>query len=153
MIISGFPGVGKSYFYNECSKLKLTIKALDSDSSLFSWIVNEDKRNRHPEFPQNYIEHIKNNIKNVNVILVSSHDVVREALKINNLEYTIVYPDISCKYEYIERFKQRGNDEGFIKMIENNWEKFITEIESDNFPDKIKLSQGQYLSRVLIGRI
>ena len=46
-IIAGFPGIGKSYVFNQRK-----YKCLDSDSSLFSWI---EKGVRHPDFPNNYI--------------------------------------------------------------------------------------------------
>ena len=53
-LISGFPGIGKTYY-----KQKSELNVLDSDSSKFSWI---EKDVRHPDFPQNYIDHIKKNL-------------------------------------------------------------------------------------------
>lgn len=138
-IISGFPAVGKSHFYENNSELIV----LDSDSSKFSWI---SEGVRHPEFPQNYIEHIKSNIGKANVILVSSHKVVRDALKENNIHYTLMYPDKSLKDEYIQRYKHRGNNDAFIKMIDSNWDSFIDEIEQETYPEKIKLKHSQYLN-------
>lgn len=45
-VISGFPGVGKSFnHYNTDDNLIV----LDSDSSLFSW---ESEGVRHPDFPE-----------------------------------------------------------------------------------------------------
>lgn len=63
---------------------------LDSDSSNFSWVKDENGNNtkeRNPEFPKNYIEHIKSNIGKVDVIFVSSHKVVREALECYHYVY------------------------------------------------------------------
>ena len=114
-VISGFPGVGKSYLFNNTD-----LKVLDSDSSNFSWIKDSEGRNtkeRNPDFPQNYIDHIKKNIGKVDIILTSSHDVVRKALKESCIDYILVHPNIRAKEEYIERYTQRGNDESFIKMI------------------------------------
>ena len=50
VIISGFPGVGKSHLVNQAKKSGNEL--LDSDSSTF------DKKN----FPENYIKHIKKNV-------------------------------------------------------------------------------------------
>jgi hypothetical protein len=141
-IISGFPGIGKSYLFN--FRKDLTI--LDSDSSQFSWL---EKGVRDPDFPNNYMKHIKDNIGKVDVILVSSHDVVRQALKDNNIDYTIVYPNKSCKEEYLNRYRNRGNDEGFVNMINKNWDKFIDEIEKETFPSKIDLEADQYLKDII----
>ena len=141
-VISGFPAVGKSYLYNNNKGLKV----LDSDSRKFSW---ESEGVRHPDFPNNYIRHIKRNLGVVDVIFVSSHKVVREALESNGIDYTIVYPNISLKGEYISRYINRGNDDSFIEFLNNNWEEFITDIESEKFPVKVELQQGQYMKDVL----
>ena len=46
-IISGFPGIGKSYYHKLHPET-----TLDSDSSEFSWIINEfGDKIRNPEFP------------------------------------------------------------------------------------------------------
>lgn len=141
-VISGFPAVGKSYLYNNNKRLKV----LDSDSRKFSW---ESEGVRHPDFPNNYISHIKRNLGVVDVIFVSSHKVVREALQSNGIDYTIVYPNISLKGEYISRYINRGNDDSFIELLNNNWEEFITDIENEKFPVKVELQQGQYMKDVL----
>lgn len=140
-VISGFPAVGKSVLTKDSHFV-----VLDSDSSLFSWT---DEGERHPEFPTNYMKHIKENIGKADYILVSSHDVVRKALEKNMIDYTLVYPDVTCKDEYLERYQNRGNDEKFIQFIDSNWEKFIHDIAQETFPKKIKLAQGEFLSDVL----
>ncbi|MEI2465039.1 hypothetical protein [Niallia taxi] len=140
-VISGFPGVGKSELFKSDR-----YNALDSDSSSFSW-VREGVR--HPDFPNNYMEHIKENIGNVDYIFVSSHDIVREALRENGIEYTLVYPSIELKEEYLQRYIERGNNEGFISFISSSWDKFIEDIERENYPKLIKLGANEYLSNII----
>jgi len=134
LLCAGFPAVGKSHLYNH-SKLKV----LDSDSSKFDKAF----------FPKNYIEHIKGNLGKVDIILISSHDVVRDALVKEGLDFTLVYPNIDLKDEFIERYKQRGSDEGFIKLVSGNWNDWITQLQNQNGCKKIELSTGQYLSDVI----
>ena len=145
-VISAFPGCGKSYCYNNYQD-KLSM--LDSDSSEFSWIKDEDGNNtkeRNPEFPNNYMNHIKDNIGRVDIIFVSSHDIVRKALKDNGINTVIVYPNKSAKEEWIRRFKQRGNNEGFINFISSNWDNFIDEIENEDYGFlKNKLGENKYI--------
>lgn len=141
-VISGFPGIGKSYLFNRSD-----LKVLDSDSSLFSWI---EKGVRHPDFPNNYMQHILDNLGKADYILVSSHDVVRQALKEHKIEYTLVYPSGEFKEEYISRYKGRGNDEGFINFIGSKWNEFIEDIEKETFPKLVKLEKDQYLADVLL---
>ena len=141
IVISAFPGCGKSYVYNNFKDEFEGI--LDSDSSQFSWVKDKDGNNtkeRNPEFPKNYIDHIKENIGKVEVIFVSSHKEVRDCLKLNEIEYVLVFPLLTMKEEFIERFRSRGNDEAFITFISNNWKKFIDELFEEEYPTKFVLN-------------
>lgn len=135
-LYAAFPGTGKSHFFEE-SKDSLNI--LDSDSSTF------DKS----EFPQNYIDHIKENIGKADIIMISSHDVVRNALVENDIDFTLIYPHVSLKEEYVQRYKDRGNADAFIELLEANWETWINECEFQQGCDKIVLDSYQYLSEVI----
>lgn len=136
-IISAFPGTGKSYMYNKNMFSSKHI-ILDSDSSKF------DKSN----FPDNYIEHIKEWKDKASIIFVSSHDTVRKALVENNIKFDLVYPDRSLKYDYINRYVKRGNDKKFIELLIENWDTWITEMESQSGCTHVVLQKGQYISDI-----
>lgn len=138
LVISAFPSTGKSYFCRHTNK-----KVLDSDSSHFSWI---EKGIRNPDFPQNYINHIKENIGHVDIILVSSHKVVRDALVINNINFLLVYPTKDQKEDYLLRCNIRGSDKQFIEMLNNKWDSFLDELRNQKSCIHIPLFQGEYLS-------
>lgn len=133
-LISAFPGSGKSHYFRNTDKY-----VLDSDSSKF------DKS----KFPENYIKHIKNNMGKVDIIMISSHKEVRDALVDNELSFTLVYPDKSLKDEYISRYKERGNDDKFVELLDKNWDTWIGELETQDGCKHIKLHSGQYLSDIL----
>ncbi len=134
LVISAFPATGKTYFFNNTK-----LNVLDSDSSNF------DKK----DFPNNYIEHIKKNINKVDIILVSSHKEVRDALVKNGIDFMLVYPKIELKDEYIQRYKQRGSNEGFIQLITDNWDVWITELKTQVCCTKIGLTKNDYLSNFI----
>ncbi len=145
IIISAFPGMGKSYTANHLSQYKM----LDLESSDYSWIKTNQGKIRNPVFPQNYIKTIKNLIfQNLyQIIFISSHKIVRQQLQKNKIQYYFIYPDIFLKDEYIERFKQRGNDQQFIKLLEQNWESWITQIQKEQYIKyccKIKILQKNF---------
>lgn len=129
-----FLGCGKTTSY---IKLKNKIDILDSDSSTF------DKK----DFPNNYIKHIKENIGKVDVIFVSSHQIVRNAMKENGIIYSMYYPAKRRKKEMLELYKMRGNNEDFIWFLENNFEFFIDNIEKENVEGaKIRLeNKGDFI--------
>lgn len=139
-IISAFPGTGKSYYFQNNLG-----KCIDSDSSLFSWVKDSDGNNtneRNPEFPINYIEHIKENIGKYKYIFVSSHKEVREALKNSCLYFYLLYPGIGRKTEFIERYIGRGSPEGFIKLVESNWESWISECAAEDSCRRHVMTEG-----------
>lgn len=94
-------------------------------------ILDDNKiKVRNPEFPDNYIQHIKENIGKVDYIFVSSHKEVRDALIKNNLYFTLVYPGRKMKAEWVGRCFLRGSDEKFCRTIADNWDKWIDEMEA-----------------------
>ena len=93
MIISAFPACGKTYAFEKMKSIK-GLNTLDSDSSQFSWMYITDEeyefknrgkhdykerkiKVRNPEFPNNYIQHIKENMDNTHYLFVSSHKRLR----------------------------------------------------------------------------
>ena len=91
LLISAFPGCGKSTTY---MTYKGKIIVLDSDSAFFP------KTN----FPKNYIEHIKKQIGVADIVFISSHKEVRDALRNENIPFNIIYPSIERKKEFLENY-------------------------------------------------
>jgi hypothetical protein len=152
-IYSVFPACGKTYLYEHQEIYDL--KILDSDSSQFSWIECRDAfgRNtklRNPDFPANYIKHIKENIGKYDCIFVSSHASVREALDAEGIDFTIVYPEHSCKAEWVGRCfirDRRGESGCGPEAMYNNWDKWIGECFETGINHKeIVLGSTEYLS-------
>lgn len=161
LVVSAFPAVGKSTIFKEAEERGLKpahvhfndftkeyeitvpsgdgIPVFDSDSSKF------DKE----FFPTNYIQHIKSTLDKLDdvIILVSSHKDVREMLRSQGIDYVLAYPQRELKEEYIRRYKERGNAEGFIGMMENAWNDFIDSCEEDPTDTKIVLGEGEFLGQ------
>jgi len=55
IIISAFPGMGKSYAVEHLPQYKV----MDLDSSSFSWLNTSEGKVRNPLFAQNYIDHLR----------------------------------------------------------------------------------------------
>lgn len=155
LVLSVFPGGGKSTICKEADKLGLyhidvkkggevgeqapegSVPLFDSDSSLFP----------KEEFPGNYIAHIKtilDTYPNV-VVMVSSHDNVRAALAEAGIPFTLVYPARELKGEYMDRYEGRGSPEKFIEFMGENWNNFIDSAESDPNQTHIVLGEGKFL--------
>lgn len=140
MIILGFPGVGKSTLAQEEGYQ-------DSDSSLFSWDPTKP-RTRHPEWPNNYLDHLEEATKS-KVVFASTHAEVREGLIARGIPFTLVYPSLEMKREYIQRYVDRGSPEKFIELLESQYETWIRELMNQEGCDHFVLTSGQYLSDIL----
>lgn len=134
-IISGFPGVGKSTYIKQCDDDAM----LDSDSSKWG----------KDDFPNNYVDYIDKMINEGKTILCSSHEEVRKELESRGFKYAIVYPDISLKDEYITRYTERGSPEGFLKLLDEQWDNFIKSCEDSKAVKQYVLQSGEYMSDVL----
>lgn len=138
-IVSAFPGTGKTFLFQNPGELTI----LDSDSSQFSW---SEPGVRNPDFPANYIQHIKENLGKVDIIMVSSHKEVRDALVNEGLEFTLVFPFVHTKDEYVQRYVQRGSPQKFIDLVESQWANWILELYAQEGCSFIILDSGEYLS-------
>ena len=146
-VYSVFPACGKTWLYEHQEDYDL--KILDSDSSQFSWIYINGIKERNPEFPSNYIKHIKENMGKYDCIFVSSHASVREALDKAGIEFTIVYPAQSCKAEWIGRcfIREKNGESGCsAEIMYNNWDNWIAECFETGFDHyEITLLSKEYL--------
>lgn len=107
MIICGFPGVGKS------SICRTIPNYVDLESTPFK---------KNWELYADVIEHMEKNHYNV---FVSSHIQLRKELRKRKINYIFVVPEEDLKDVYIERYKNRGNSESFIKQISDNWNSYV----------------------------
>lgn len=166
-IYSIFPACGKTWLYEHQEDYDL--KILDSDSSQFSWIIEEvedphcvligdgeinsvihKNKVRNPDFPNNYIQHIKENIGKYDCIFVSSHASVREALDKEGIDFTIVYPEQSCKAEWVGRcfIREKSGESGCsAEAMYKNWEQWTSDCFMAGIDhEEIVLRPREYLS-------
>lgn len=147
IVISLFPGCESNYVSTENS---ITI-----DSYRYSWLINEHGvKVRNPDFPSNYINVIKDCIGKVNVIFVSSHGEVRDALRNNNIPYIYIRPNIDMRDKFVERYIDKGESDSFIEFMYDNWEGFILNDMSDTGTYMVELNESNpYINLTLIDDI
>lgn len=139
VVISGFPGIGKSW----CAEA-FGNDFIDRDSSQYKW---SEKGVVHPEWPRNYINSISGDIiEGFRYVCVSSHAEVRQYLAEYGIPYTIAVPGLGDKERYLERYLTRGSDDAFIDLLSENWEKWITECHHDIKAERIiVVGAGRFL--------
>ena len=116
-------------------------------------IKDDEIRVRNPEFPDNYIEYIKEQLEfdKYDYIFVSSHESVRKALNEEGIDFIIVFPKRKLKNEWINRCYLRENNGFPLSVLVDNWDKWIDqmylEIRSGHRYKILK--SNQYLSDAL----
>lgn len=126
---------------------------------LMSWegylnlIKDDEIRVRNPEFPDNYIEYIKEQLEfdKYDYIFVSSHESVRKALNDAGIDFTVVFPKRKLKNEWVGRCYLRENNGFPLSVLVDNWDKWIDQMHLEirsGHRYKI-LKSNQYLSDVL----
>lgn len=158
-VLSVFAGCGKTY----CAK-KHPDKVIDLESSNYKWIYAVDVSNIpkecrkgmsaklrkvNPDWPNNYIQAIKEARKKYDVVLVAQYEEVRKAMAQAGIPYALVFPLNSCKMEFVERYKKRGNPDSFVQMLMTNFDKWVFDLYESNDGNKWILAPGQYLEDVL----
>ena len=126
-IIAGFPGVGKTH----AAKVIKGLTIHDLDSSSYSKLDNGEKNH---SFAQDYLQAIKDSFGKVNIIFISTHKEIREALQREGLIYELVYPMEHHKDLYMKRYNTRGDSAQFMAFMEENFDKFVGELQEDSFP-------------------
>lgn len=138
IIVSGFPGVGKSTFYQNYKNSEV-FTVLDSDSSRFS----------KEHFPNNYLDYIEKEYVDVTdkakIILVSTHEEVRKGLHQRGLAYHLILPHASLKQEYLERYRKRGSNDAFVSLVDSSWLAFTRVLEHEQKHTTV-LDAEEYIS-------
>lgn len=152
MIISAFPGCGKTYIYENQSKYNY--KIMDSDSSKFE---------KHDGWEFEYVEHIINNIGKYDFIFVAQYPNVLKLLSINNIPFIVVAPDNSknlsikerqlIKQQWFGRFLLRNNShiknlEKWLKELNDNYELWTSYDHLTMYKpsELVLLKEDEYLS-------
>lgn len=152
-VIAGFPAIGKTYAARNSNYL-----CVDCDSSQWNWLTDPNgdflmtdngSRIPNPNFPQNYIDHIKFQMKHdfLDFVFVSSHETVCQCLKENYIDFTIVVPALNCKKEYYKRMQQRESPTSLIERVTENWNLWLIDRQLE--PNCYVLNQGQTLNDIL----
>jgi len=147
IVISAFPGCGKTYLFNHQGEYGFSIH--DSDSSKF----------KGDGWEEEYVKYILKNIQSnkYDFIFVSQHEKVLNLLNEHNVTIAKVIPRTECKEEYFNRYKNRNNDHiedmsKFLNVLDKNWDNWTSEenMRVGNPKYEIWLNPGKYLADVIL---
>lgn len=154
-VISVFAGLGKttvSKKYPNVCDLRSSTYRCD-----YSNIKEEDyekmkcvkTRIPNPNWPNNYLEAIKDVMKKYDLILVPSNLDIRNLLLENHIPFMFVLPSVDSKDMLFQRYQDRGNSQDLIQDVMNYFDTWSRNQEDYSYPIKI-LEKNQYLEDLLI---
>lgn len=152
MIISAFPGCGKTYIYE--NQIRYDYKVMDSDSSKFE---------KHDGWELEYVNHILDNMGKYDFIFIAQYPKVLELLNKKNILFVVVAPDNSdnlsikekqlIKQQWFGRFLLRNNShiknlEQWIEELKTNYDNWTSydHLTEHNPSELILLKENEYLS-------
>lgn len=65
------------------------------------------------------------------IVLLSCHRELREELRLQKIDYTVALPPKDFKEDYILRYQERGNNDAFIDLLEDNWDSFLKTLPNE----------------------
>lgn len=103
----------------------------------------------NPDFPNNFIQYIKDNIGKVDVIFVDSDIRIRQWLNEAKIKFVTIYPWNNCLQEWIGRMYLCDYSDFIIRNYINGWHHEMR--HKEQLGDKlIKLSHEEYINEKLI---
>lgn len=144
-IIAAFPGTGKSYFI---ASLGQVIKAIDLDTNDYTQGYDKNGKVVNQGFPENYLRSIKGAIGQTSILFIGCQPEVLNLLREEGVSALLVYPNRRLKEEYMSRFRERGDSQGFRNLMYDNWDQFLDYLEVQD-SERLILESGQYVSDVI----
>jgi len=133
-IVSGFPGIGKSYLTKHYKHESLFDATLIC--SKFFWQIPGSKIN--PDFPENFILYLKSISNDYEIIFTPFIKSLSDALANQNFKHIVVYPSECLENDYLKRYRRRGDSPIFMHLVSMKWNEYYIELEDLKKYDNIK---------------
>lgn len=150
-----FPGVGASYYqkqHQDNSKIIIISQKHGLDDVKRSY--------GHYDYIFVYFEQVPkfkpSDLENIwslrTVEEITTLDVFKNVIEnetfFDDKDVFVVYPDKSLKLDYIEKYRDRGDDQNFVTFVGFHWDEWITSIEKSYGEDVIlyKLKKDETLT-------
>lgn len=164
LIISAFPGCGKTYLCENQDKLKFQYYGEDKR---FSFLGSDSSHYKKCEgWEKEYIDDIEKKIGSVDFLFISQHEEVLTELESRNIPFIVIAPDNSewlsnkerllIKQQWFGRFVLRNNDhisnfDNWITSLKNNYDEWTSteHLTKHNPISFFVLKENQYLSDII----
>ena len=154
MIISAFPGMGKTF-----ASKKFEDIAVDLESSAYQWYDYdfehvEQRKGKTTEkkilWPRNYFDDVVSSNIKFPFVFISSNPIILDMLSVHGVKFVTVTPKISDKKDYLDSYIKRGDPEEFVNKISDNFDSCIKSLDNnENALCHVKLEHGKHISDII----
>ncbi|MCB9810407.1 hypothetical protein H6781_02315 [Candidatus Nomurabacteria bacterium] len=138
-IIAGTPGIGKTTLIDNFSTSDISV--LDLDSSPYR---------KDQTWPDNYLKKIEEEMRQNNLLLISSYPEIVKELTARGYEVTVVCADENLQDEYRKRYISRGNKPEMVeRFIDASFASNKEQTDRFEGSNVVFLQTGQYLSDII----
>ena len=157
IVICGYSGIGKTTLgkkYTNIAEIGQSLYRNIYEGIDAASIDREARKNiktgvkRNPEWPGNYVRKINELRKSHDLVLVFTDFELLDAFRRFKIPFLIAIPTKDRKYEFIDNFKKRGQNDDFCKKASENWDEKLDALVKMNEP-KIILKKGEFLEDYL----
>jgi len=154
IIIAGFAGIGKTTLgqkYENIIDLDSAEYVYD-DTELQHLNVEQRKgmnRKSNPNWPQNYINAIKEALEQYDIVLVWDRPDILEEYEKNGFDYWLAFPTEEAVNDYKSRYLSRGNSQEYVDKKLKQYIEYSKIFKQKNVK-KILLSENEILEDYLV---
>lgn len=147
IVVYGFAGIGKTYvcekYKNACDLEEEAFRYLDFDQNKLEGNKGTLKK-ENKEFPNNYYKALDQALKKYDYVFVTYNAI--KYCQDKGIEYLMFFPGVNQKQIYLNRYKERNNNQTFTNNLSQNYELFINKEKKDSYAEKIVfLKKDEYL--------
>lgn len=124
LILSGIAGVGKTTL-----EKTYPTRVRDFESTCWKWIGGGSEEHkgvlgleRNSAYPGNMMLDILDSLRTFDILCLSYHQEIRDALALHGLSCVYVFPCYGDTEEYASRYHNRGNTDYFVGRVIGNWD-------------------------------
>ena len=162
ILVFAFPGTGKTFttqkFKNTCDFESLYY-IFDYNKDVLHWHIDKHKgrddiRTKSPNFPQNYIDALKEELEKGHIVITPfmvNNLIALEAADFDSETRIIVVTHDENDYETVaNRFRERGNAEDFVELCREWLPKINERVKEIQNIELITLTGNKFLIDALV---
>ena len=162
ILVLAYPGIGKTYMADNYENV------IDFEQQHFISIYDEDirhlpleqikgqtsKRKPNPDWPQNYVEGIRQELETGRIVITTfipaTYKALCEDAQYENVRIILAVFDPNSFEELAQRYRERNNTEEFIERRRADFPTSIKLFEEAPKVEKVVVKAGEYLADALI---